>query len=117
MPKIELNREYRTRDGRQVRILCVDAPGDYPVVGYFKRCGTAQQWTGKGSLHSGSETPLDLIPVPRTVKVDRWIVVNRLGCPLPTTYPTEQSAKEAAGAQDEFGVYHLVAEVPELEAE
>lgn len=31
---IDLSKKYRTRDGRDVRILCTDAPGEYPVIGY-----------------------------------------------------------------------------------
>jgi hypothetical protein len=27
---------YKTRDGRKVRVLCVDAPGDFPVMGYYE---------------------------------------------------------------------------------
>ena len=33
MKKIEMGKKYRTRDGRDVRILCVDSKGTLPVVG------------------------------------------------------------------------------------
>ena len=32
MPLIEMGKKYQTRDGREVRILCTDAPGNFPVV-------------------------------------------------------------------------------------
>ena len=31
--KIEMGKQYRTREGAPVRILCVDREGDYPVIG------------------------------------------------------------------------------------
>lgn len=33
MTTISMDKQYTTRDGRPVRLLCVDAPGPYPVVG------------------------------------------------------------------------------------
>lgn len=35
MNQIDPNKRYQTRGGQPVRILCVDAPGDYPVIGYI----------------------------------------------------------------------------------
>ena len=32
MPKIEMGKKYRTRDGRPVRVLAVDRQGAFPVV-------------------------------------------------------------------------------------
>lgn len=29
---IDMTKQYTTRDGRPVRVLCVDKPGEYPVV-------------------------------------------------------------------------------------
>jgi hypothetical protein len=31
---ISMDKKYKTRDGRDVRLLCVDGVGHYPVVGY-----------------------------------------------------------------------------------
>ena len=30
---ISMNKQYQTRDGRKIRLLCVDGPGTYSVVG------------------------------------------------------------------------------------
>lgn len=32
MNKITMDKKYKTRDGRKVRVLCVDKAGEYPVV-------------------------------------------------------------------------------------
>lgn len=35
---------WETRDGRKARVLCTDAPGDYPIVGYIVSGGKADPW-------------------------------------------------------------------------
>jgi len=49
---IELGKQYKTRDGREVRIYAVDGGGEYPVHGaikydggWFSRC-----WAAKGAM-------------------------------------------------------------------
>ena len=34
---IDINKTYRTRNGRPVRILCTDRAGDFPVVALVGR--------------------------------------------------------------------------------
>lgn len=41
--KIEVG-YWETRDGRKARVLCTDAPGEYPVVGYVVSGGKADPW-------------------------------------------------------------------------
>ena len=59
-----------TRDGRNVRILCVDAKGDYPVValipdgeGEYKR-DSPEAYTEDGYNYSGRISYLDLFFAP-----------------------------------------------------
>ena len=63
--KIELGKLYQTRDGRKVRIICVDAVSDRPIVGLvttpfeFENSQTYDQfgfW-----LMSHEARPLDLV--------------------------------------------------------
>lgn len=69
----DLTKPVRTRSGLDVRILCTDAPGDYPVEGEYLQdddwvMGT---WTTEGRywLSGVSEFDnLDLINVPETTK-------------------------------------------------
>ena len=63
-------RKVITRDGRNVRILCVDAKGDYPVValipdgeGEYKR-DSPEMYTEDGCSYSGRMSFLDLFFAP-----------------------------------------------------
>ena len=63
-------RKVMTKDGRDVRILCVDAKGDYPVValipdgeGEYKR-DHPEMYTEDGCSYSGRISYLDLFFAP-----------------------------------------------------
>ena len=63
-------RKVMTKDGRDVRILCVDAKGDYPVValipdgeGEYKR-DSPEAYTEDGCNYSGRISYLDLFFAP-----------------------------------------------------
>ena len=63
-------RKVMTKDGRDVRILCVDAKGDYPVValipdgeGEYKR-DHPEMYTEDGCSYSGRISSLDLFFAP-----------------------------------------------------
>ena len=65
-------RKVMTKDGRDARILCVDAKGDYPVValipdgeGEYKRDHPAM-YTEDGCSYSGRMSFLDLFFAPET---------------------------------------------------
>jgi hypothetical protein len=72
---IDIAKQYRTRDGREVRLLMTDGGGDCPVIGAFKRCDgvwVSCDWPASGCCSSLSK--LDLIEVkPKHV---RWININ-----------------------------------------
>lgn len=67
MTKLDLTKPVQTRDGRPVRILCMDRKGEYPVVGLvisnydddFIRC-----WPVSGIYDLDRLQHLDLINVP-----------------------------------------------------
>ena len=63
---IDMSKSYETRDGRKVRILCVDAPGIYPVKGYTYdgNSSKAHEWLSDGQYHLYVEQESDLIEVP-----------------------------------------------------
>ena len=67
-------RKVITRDGRNARILCVDAKGDYPVValipdgeGEYKR-DSPEAYTEDGYNYSGQISSLDLFFAPEIHK-------------------------------------------------
>ena len=80
--KIQMDKEYVTRDGRKVRVLAVDKKGTngYPVIGLvatadFESVGF---WTECGKFHIGDDFHgNDLILAPRKFSVSRWFNIYR----------------------------------------
>lgn len=76
MNKIDMSKQYRTIGAsgtlsQQVRILCVDAPGMWPVVGFIGECSSdVHRWDPFGRYkiyrRDGEICKNDL------VEVDRW---------------------------------------------
>lgn len=62
---VNMEKKYRTRDGREVVIYCVDAPGGYPVHGRIEGVSLPQHWGIDGSRdpHTSRPNPLDLLEV------------------------------------------------------
>lgn len=88
---ISMDKKYRTRDGRDVRLLCVDGPGDQPVFGLVN--GSVETWSENGAYFGGDPSPSDLIeyhePDIRTIWVNVYedVVLN---------YKTAESARRKA---------------------
>jgi len=75
---ISMDKKYTTRDGRGVRLLCVDVPGEFPVVGIVR--GDIFRWnTCGGFAASGISHDFDLIEAPETIEVDVWVNVYAKG--------------------------------------
>jgi hypothetical protein len=79
LTKVPLN-EYghvQTREGRPVRLLCVDAESSNPVLGLLNmethECINSWKSDGTASLHPR----LDLVPVPRKRTVSGWLCVSK----------------------------------------
>ena len=76
---ITMQGKYQTRDGRAVRILCVDGPWEeYPIVGFVKGETPSYSWTATGIASRSICYPmenLDLIPAPEGH--DGWCAVSR----------------------------------------
>jgi len=71
---ISMDKKYTTRDGRPVRILCVDGPNEkYPVVGFVD--GGIQLWYANGYFNLRAYNERDLIEAPETIEVDVWVNV------------------------------------------
>ena len=79
---ITMQGKYQTRNGRAVRILCVDGPGFEPVIGIVEGEDEPDVWTPSGSWYSGDrEGPWDILPVP--TKHEAWMAIsNKSGLPL-----------------------------------
>lgn len=70
---IEMGKQYQTRDGRAVRILCVDGPGSQPVVGIIEGEDNPDTWNMDGTWSTRIDS-WDLVPVP--VKHEAWAVIE-----------------------------------------
>lgn len=82
--KIDMNKKYRTREGNEVRILCVDAPGHNPVIGYIVLFGTAypNSWSSGGRYRLREESHHDLIEVRSAEDVAREAFSGWVRIPL-----------------------------------
>lgn len=62
---IEINKQYKTRDGMAVRILATDAKGRFPIVGLVDvgNAEYARQWKadGRADLRPNMTTNYDLM--------------------------------------------------------
>ena len=72
---ISLDKEYRTRDGRKVRLLCVDGPDEiYPVIGFVENSIGTYEWCSDGKVcESQVADQYDLIESKPRVKKTVWL--------------------------------------------
>lgn len=74
---ISMDKKYRTRDGRPVRVLATDARGEQPVVGLVYELEadkeTLRRWSIDGKWRAAAcESELDLIEVKPRIKRTWW---------------------------------------------
>ena len=98
---IDPKKQYKTRDGREVRIYAVDGGGTYPVHGaiFEDLEWNHQSWAEDGRFDcckGGAGDELDLIEVKPRIKREVWVNVYEDGhVSLP--YKTQQIANAWAG--------------------
>ena len=113
MDKTSKDKQYKTRDGREVRIYATDGLGVFPIHGAVKNQEgwTSFKWCEDG-MHLGSdiETGYDLIEVKQQMKFERWYLFTSQG-----DYSIWQSKPDASSAIDVFAIKHIVFEVEEGE--
>ncbi len=115
---IELGKQYKTRDGREVRIYAVDGGGQFPVHGAVKFSGTAwtpNEWSETGSHLGDPEfriSDLDLIEV--TPRIQREVWLNVYNGRLCTGYPSKEES-DRASSYDRIACVKVVIDVEEGE--
>lgn len=89
---IDPKKQYRTRDGREVRIYAVDGGGDWPVHGAYMHGDTWRiiSWTAAGSVYS-HKTDTDLIEVKPRIKRKVWVNVYQGELPE-VAHPSKREA-------------------------
>lgn len=97
MPKIEMGKQYRTRDGRPVRILCVDCQGEFPVifsVRYKDYDGFEVRLCGHDGVAEYNNA-YDLIEVRPRIKLSYWVNIYTSGEKGYTTGENNDTKAEA----------------------
>lgn len=95
---IDWTKPVRTKDGRAVRVLCTDGPGEYPVAGYIEGEMNPRSWSLNGQIHKRTpHSQYDLENVPQRIQREYWVNVYQNG--LGTAYETKYAAGEARGTQ------------------
>jgi len=92
---IDINKKYRTRDGREVRIYALDGGGALPVHGACRDDETGvwvlSRWKENGSI-SLSDFPSDLVEVKPRIQRTVWLALYPKGV---TGFCLKGSAVEA----------------------
>jgi hypothetical protein len=77
--KFEVGKWYKRGDGELIRVVCVDAPGGYPVIGVDDG-GAPWTFSFAGRrVSSYIDSRLDLIPIPIEPKKKGVVWVNVYG--------------------------------------
>ena len=97
---IDMNKQYKTRDGRGVKIYTVDAGGDFPVHGAINELGgwIMYSWLRDGRSWGITEVSNeDLVEVKQRIKRDVWINIYPHEEKLGLAHITKESADSTAG--------------------
>ncbi len=72
---ISKDKQYRTRDGQEVRIYATDAGGRFPVHGAYRSHGlwAAGSWREDGCFWSDTEHENDLLEVKPRIQREVWL--------------------------------------------
>lgn len=98
-PIFERDKVYKLRNGQEVRVICTDAPSDWPIrsISAFGSVDYRHRTDGR-YLANGEDSPYDLMPPEppsRYVNVYRMRTTNGF---YPTLYETLSDAEAAANA-------------------
>jgi hypothetical protein len=102
---IELGKQYKTRDGREVRIYAVDGAEMLTVHGAIKLDDAGWElvaWRNDGRIGSWQETDSDLIEVKPRIQREVWVNVFEHCCGIHDT-------QDKAGYFDKNGLSHRIA--------
>lgn len=93
---IDWTKPVRTKDGRVVRVLCTDGPGDYSVIGIIDGECRCRTWTLDGIELTGNTGPCDLENAPQRIQREYWVNVYD-GVETLLWYDTKKNADENGG--------------------
>ena len=97
------SRKIVTRDGKNVRIICINAKGNFPIIALVETHNgteTVLRLKENGHFYNDTEDPSDLFFI--TEKQEGWINLfrdstnNEIYCSK--VYPTKEKAMDSIGA-------------------
>ena len=94
MSTILMDKKYQYRVGSPARILCTDAPGDYPVIS-INESGKTISHTNQGKWMEDREDKYDLFEIRDTWKGKLW--VHETGGSLLYHHLDEHTSMRSAG--------------------
>ena len=112
MNKIDRDKQYKTRDGRDVRIYATDGTGHHPVHGAIREFNGwySCNWSQYGKYSEEPDSPSHLIEVKQRIKIERWVLVER-----DESYSLWIDKPSKASCGDAFAITQIVFEVEEGE--
>ena len=117
MTKIEMGKQYRTRDGREVRIYAINCGGCGSVHGAINNMNNVWDvcsWDPYGKLPYCSQDHVsDLIEVKPRIKRDVWVNVYQDGSGF--TYGTKEEADKYSNHRHRLACVKLAIDVEEGE--
>jgi|GEM_PF-1093894 len=73
---IDWTKPVRTKNGKSVRVLCTDGPGEYPVIGIVDENSIPQTWTLSGQYNlTGHDSFYDIKNAPQRIQRECWVNV------------------------------------------
>jgi hypothetical protein len=100
---IDFTKPVRTvQDKWPVRILCTDAPGNFPVVGLASVYTSPATWALDGRYTTGAGHPMDLenVPAPpKPFRSERWVNVYPHSSVMQDLFYSKAEADLNAGKQ------------------
>jgi len=109
---IDTTKQYKTREGREVRIYATDGAGTYPVQGAIKNEDGwyLAQWKQSGKHVGECDSSNDLVEFKPRMKFERWALVERSG-----GYSLWLDKPSKASTVDAFAITRIIFEVEEGE--
>ncbi len=98
---IDFTKPVQTREGRAVRILCVDGPGEQPIAGYVAGDNHPSAWSTNGHYYLNQSGPRDSDLVNVAVKRRGWVNLFRdhSDVYVSTVFPDKELALRARTAE------------------
>ncbi len=115
---ISKDKQYKTREGEEVRIYATDGYGSFPIHGAILRDDgwEDQNWKDDGGFNGSREHPLDLIEIVPKVKVWVEYCLDENGKFYTVVSPTQSQYIECKAGSDIYDSQtHLKVEVFEYE--